>query len=192
MYVFLNFFLLGVCLSIYQVDLFTAFLWLVECSVLFVFLLLLFYLNVKGFYKFTYSHTYIFIYLLVILYLIINFSGYYNSDFSENLNLNYIGIIDNYYESFSNFNCNDLVGLYLSYYTINVIEYLIIGFILLIGSVICVNLYTLNKNIRSQNYSNFLKIFNFFIDYSSFFFLRRQNIIKQGNTKPSLKLFKKK
>ena len=48
LYIFLSFFLFGVSLSILQLDLFTAFLWLIECSVIFVFLLLLFYLNVKG------------------------------------------------------------------------------------------------------------------------------------------------
>ena len=58
LYTFINFFLIGVYLSVFQIELFTAFLWLVECSVLFVFLLLLFFLNIKGSYTYTSSQTY--------------------------------------------------------------------------------------------------------------------------------------
>ena len=56
LYTFINFFLMGLYLSIFQIELFTAFLWLVECSVLFVFLLLLFFLNIKANYIYTYSN----------------------------------------------------------------------------------------------------------------------------------------
>ena len=100
--------------------------------------------------------------------------------------------IDNYYEAIHNSICNDLFGFSISYYLINGVEFVFIGFLLLIGSVICVNLHQTTKNVRSQNYNSYLSVFNFFSDYSSFFFLRRQNLIKQGNTKPSLKIFKKK
>jgi hypothetical protein len=48
------------------------------------------------------------------------------------------------------------------------------------------------KTITRQNYSNFLKIFEFFNDFVTFGFLRIQNIIKQGNTKANLKVFQKK
>ena len=183
---------MGVCLSIFQIDLFTAFLWLVECSVLFVFLLLLFYLNIKGVHKFSFSYTYVYLLLILALFLLLLFSNNFNSDFSENINLCYVGVIDNYYEHFLNPNSNDLVGLYISYYNINAIEYLIIGMLLLIGSVICINLFAMNKNIRTQNYNNYLSLFNFFTDFSSFLFLRKQNLTKQGNTKAALKIFKKK
>jgi len=100
--------------------------------------------------------------------------------------------IDNYYESIYNLICNDLFGFSISYYLINGVEFIIVGFLLLIGSVICVNLHNTTKNVRTQNYSGYLSVFNFFSDYSSFHFIRRQNLIKQGNTKASLKIFKKK
>ena len=87
---------------------------------------------------------------------------------------------------------NDLFGFYISYYTINSVEFIFIGFLLLLGSVICVNLYQINRSSRTNNVSNSLSLFNFFQDFSSFFFLRKQNLIKQGNTKSSLKVFKKK
>ncbi len=114
------------------------------------------------------------------------------SDSDINIDLTFYGLLDNYYESIFNTVTNDLFGFSISYYLLNSIEFILIGFLLLLGSVVCVNLYQTNKNVRAQNYNNFLTVFNFFSDFSSFFFLRRQNLIKQGNTKPSLKLFKKK
>ncbi len=192
LYVFINFFLIGVYLSIFQIELFTAFLWLVECSVIFVFLLLLFYLNIKGSFIYTNATSYFFIFIILLfsffLVLLINS----DSDNNAHFDLNFYGLVDNYYESLYNPVCNDLFGFSISYYLLNGVEFIFIGFLLLIGSVICVNLYQMNKNIRTQNVNNFLTIFNFFNDFSSFFFLRRQNLTKQGNTKASLKMFKKK
>lgn len=115
---------------------------------------------------------------------------YFDSD--NDFDLNFYGLIDNYYEGLFNPVANDLFGFSVSYFLINGVEFLFIGFLLLIGSVICVNLYQMNKNIRVQSYNNFLSLFNFFKDFSSFFFLRRQNLIKQGNTKASVKIFRKK
>lgn len=190
LYTFINFFLIGVYLAIFQIELFTAFLWLVECSVLFVFLLLLFYLNVSGVYNYVYVNTYIYVWVFLFLFTFLILTGYTDSD--VNYDLQFYGLLDNYYESIFNPIMNDLFGFSISYYLVNSIEFILIGFLLLLGSVVCVNLYQTNKNVRTQSYNNFLTIFNFFSDFSSFFFLRRQNIIKQGNTKPSLKLFRKK
>ncbi len=190
LYTFINFFLIGVYLSIFQIELFTAFLWLVECSVIFVFLLLLFYINVKGNFNYTYVNTYVYVWLFFLFFFILLVNFYSESD--SNFDLNLYGLIDNYYESIFNQITNDLFGFSLSYYLINGIEFLFIGFLLLVGSVVCVNLYQMNKNIRTQSYNSYLSVFNFFNDFTSFFFLRRQNLIKQGNVKASLKLFKKK
>ena len=101
-------------------------------------------------------------------------------------------LLDNSYECIFNFIQNDLFVFFISYYVLNNIEFIFIGFLLLIGSIICVNLHSVNKNTRVQNYKSFFNVFNFFTDMCSFFFLRKQNIIKQGNTKPSLKIFFKK
>lgn len=190
LYTFINFFLIGIYLSIFQIELFTAFLWLVECSVIFVFLLLLFYINIKGNFSYIYVNTYIYVWLFFLFFFILLVNFY--SDNDSNFDLNLYGLIENYYESIFNPITNDLFGFSLSYYLINGVEFLFIGFLLLVGSVVCVNLYQMNKNIRTQNYNSYLSIFNFFSDFTSFFFLRRQNLIKQGNVKPSLKLFKKK
>jgi hypothetical protein len=190
MYTFINFFLIGIYLSMFQIEFFTAFLWLVECSVIFVFLLLLFYINIKGVYNYIYTNTYIYIWLLfILLYLVL--INHYNDNDNEYV-LSFYGLLDNYYEALFNPIMNDLFGFSISYYLINAVEFLFIGFLLLLGSVVCVNLYQFNKNVSVQSYNSFLTIFNFFNDFSSFFFLRRQNLVKQGNTKATLKIYKKK
>lgn len=183
---------MGIYLSIFQIELFTAFLWLVECSVLFVFLLLLFFLNIKGSYTYTtaYSYNYIFSLFLLTYFILIN--HYSDSDSLVLVDMGFYGIIDNYYEALYNNITNDLFGFSISYYFINGVEFIFIGFLLLVGSVICVNLYQFNKSVRAQSYNNHITIFNFFTDFTSFFFLRKQNLIKQGNNKASLKIFKKK
>lgn len=47
-YLFLEFFYFGLFLALYNLELFTAFLWLTECVIVFVSILFLFYLNVYG------------------------------------------------------------------------------------------------------------------------------------------------
>ena len=192
LYTFINFFLMGLYLSIFHIELFTAFLWLVECSVLFVFLLLLFFLNIKANYIYTYSNFYNYLILLFLFTYLVLINHYSESDCNSIIDISFYGLLDNYYESLFNPITNDLFGFFLSYYFINGVEFIFIGFLLLIGSVVCVNLYQMNKNVRVQSYNSFISIFNFFNDFSSFFFLRKQNLIKQGNTKASLKIFKKK
>jgi len=194
LYTFLNFFLLGVVLAIFQVELFTAFLWLVECSVLFIFLLLLFYVNVKGFSKNLFCNIQNILIVMFLLFLTNIILLIPKHGVGLNLNLIYENIfsaIDNYYESVYNPINNDLVGLFLSFYTINHVELIIVGFILLVGSVVCITLYNLNRSTREQNYSSYLHIFDFFNDLNTSSFIRRQNIVKQGNAKANTKIFKK-
>ena len=100
--------------------------------------------------------------------------------------------IDNIYEALFNPIQNDLFVFSIGYYTINNVDFLMVGSILFLGSILCVNLYQFNINVRAQVYNSFLSMFNFFNDFTGFLFLRRQNLTKQGNTKASLKIFKKK
>jgi hypothetical protein len=58
LYLFLNFFAVGIYLAVFQVGLFTAFLWLIECSVIFVMLLLFFFLNIKGNYSYVQNNNF--------------------------------------------------------------------------------------------------------------------------------------
>ena len=183
---------MGVYLSIFQIELFTAFLWLVECSVLFVFLLLLFYLNIKGVYSYSTAENYNYLLFLFIFIYFILINYYSESDTNCFVDMNFYGLLENYYEAVYNNISNDLFGFSISYYFLNGVEFIFIGFLLLVGSVICVNLYQFNKSVRVQSYHNYLTVFNLFTDFTSFFFLRKQNLIKQGNNKASLKVFKKK
>lgn len=189
LYVFVLFFLFGVSLSVFQLELFTAFLWLIECSVVFVFLLLLFYLNIKSIFVKTNVHFYN--YLLLSLYFVYLISVMPNSGIHI-LDMSLYFLLDNSYEGVFNFLQNDLFVFFVSYYVINNVEFIFVGFLLLVGSVVCVNLYSVNRCVRLQNYNSFFNVFNFFLDMCGFIFLRKQNLIKQGNTKPSLKIFLKK
>ena len=51
---------------------------------------------------------------------------------------------------------NDLFGIFLSYYYLNSIEYLLIGLLLLIASMVCVNLNKINKGFKFNNYYDLL------------------------------------
>ena len=154
--------------------------------------MLLFFLNIKGSYSYTTSYTYNYIFSLFLLTYFILINHHSDSDSDSLIDMSFYGLVDNYYEALYNNVSNDLFGFSISYYFINGVEFIFIGFLLLIGSVICVNLYQFNKSVRAQSYSSYLTVFNFFTDFTSFFFLRKQNLIKQGNNKASLKVFKKK
>ena len=194
-YIFIYFIYIGIFLSLYNLELFTAFLWLTECVIVFVSVLLLFYINVYGnlnknnniINSFKYYNIYlIFFIFILVLSIPSNFENYI---FIFN-NIYYYW--DNYYEALYNNKMNDLFGLYISYYYINSFELLILGFILLIASLVCVNINKFNRQIKSNNYQSFLSLFDFFEDFSKFFFLRKQNLTDQNLSNPSTRIFKKK
>ena len=190
LFLFVITFLLGIFLAIFQLELFTAFLWLVELTVFFVFLLLLFYINIKGISNNIYMLTYNYYYALVFTFLFFFLFDYLDFDCT---NQTYINIYyDDYYTLYNNYVNNDFYGLYISYYFINVLEFILIGLILLFGSVFCVTLFKVSVNIRFNKYISFFKILNFFSDFVNFFFLRKQNLTKQGFSKETVKIFKKK
>jgi hypothetical protein len=186
----MNFFLAGIYLAVIQIELFTAFLWLVECSVLFVFLLLLFFLNVKGIYYYNHIGYFKSVFILFMLVYLLLLNPLCVEDGFSILGTAFF-LLENYYEGLSNFICNDLVGFSISYYLLSGFEFLLVGFLLLVGSVICVNLYSVSRLVRTQNFSKFLNIFNFFLDFTTSIFIRRQNLVKQASAKAALKLFKK-
>lgn len=192
LYMFILIFIIGIFLGFYQLEIFTAFLWLIECSVIFVMILILLYVNIKGI-KVNYNRYYNLISLFIFFFfLLIN---YYIVDLEFDVVMyDFISpsIYDNLYELLNNDIMNDLFGFYISYYILNVVVLIIIGYILLVGSVLCVNLFKLNKNIRSTNYNEFFNIFSIFFNLINYNFFRKQNLIIQGNTLSSIKVFKKK
>lgn len=195
LYMFLEIFFFGIFISIYQMELFTGFLWVTECTVVFISLLLLFYLNIEGnqvrldlkVFRLYYSFG-----LFIIFVVLMNFS--YGTEFElyVPLALNFIDIWDDFYEALSNTNSNDFMMLTISYYSLNSFEFICVGILLLIGSVVCVNLNKMQKSLKVQKYSNTLDVFNFFKDFVNYVFMRKQNLVDQTMHPASVRLFKKK
>jgi len=67
-----------------------------------------------------------------------------------------------------------------------------IGVLLLIASIVCVNLNKFNRNIKANNYYDLLVLFDFFDDFVKYSFMRKQNLIDQAVRVSSVRLFKKK
>jgi hypothetical protein len=194
-YIFIVFFIFGLFIALYNLELFTAFLWLTECVIVFVSILFLFYLNVYGnvskiniiIYSFKYFGLY-----LGFLFLSNWLSHPFETENNILTELNSFIIWDNYYESLYNNRMNDFFSLYLSYYGINSFEFICVGLLLLIVSLVCVNLNRFNKNFKLNNYYNLFTIFDFFNDFINFFFLRKQNLVDQEINPASTRIFKKK
>jgi hypothetical protein len=87
---------------------------------------------------------------------------------------------------------NDFRALTISYYSINSIEFISIGLILLVGSVVCVNLNKIQKSMRIYKYSTYFNMFDFFKDFLNFTFMRKQNLNTQSLNSASIRIFKKK
>jgi len=194
-YLFLITIYSGLYLAIIQYELFTGFLWVLEFTIVFISIVLLFFLNINlNYIKINFKkYTNIYIYILFFV-LFIYFKIYSSSLFIYSLNYKYILLNDillDFYQSLNNLNNNDFTLLYYSYYIYNSIEFLVIGLFLFFGSIGCV---LLNKEIKNLNYNLFLinfKKYNFYNSFFDFNFLRKQNLNTQSNYKPSLKIYKK-
>lgn len=195
LYLFIQIVLFGLFISFYQMELFTGFLWVVEGTVIFIALLLLFYLNVESNYlKIDFkSLNLLYVYILFFFFILsFEYNYYYSFDTYLPILLNYIDLWEDYYESIYNTNMNDFILLYVSYYNVNSIEFLLIGFFLLIGSVVCVQLNKTQKNLKLQKIQPFLQVFNISFDFINYVFMRKQNLTNQTNAHSTLRIFKKK
>ena len=191
-YLFLTIILIGIYLGLVQGELFTGFLWVIEFTLVFIILLFLFHLNVEG-YSFQISlnySIYFFLFFFIFWLLLQSYFVYYDSNFF--LIFFNIFLWEDYYEAFNNKSLNDFLVLTISYYSFNSVELLLIGFILLIGSVVCVLLNRIQKFSKNNNLLNFFFKISDILNYKNFFFLRKQNVNKQSFYNPSLRVFKKK
>jgi hypothetical protein len=176
-------------------ELFTAFLWLAESVVIFISLLLLFYLNVYSntaqinikFYSLKYYGLFILLFLFNHFYILPNELEFF---IPSNFNSSYLW--DDYYESLWSNILTDLYGLYLSYYRFNSFEFIFIGLVLLIGSLLCVNINKFTRMNKLNSYHDLFLVFDFFKDFVKFIFMRKQNLIDQENHPSSTRIFKKK
>lgn len=178
-----------------QMDLFAGFLWVVEFTVIFISLLLLFYINVEG-NKFSLNlmnnRSYFSFFLFFFFCLFNNYLFIGNNEFYIPLIFNNVDLWDDFYEALNNTNMNDFRALTIGYYSINSIEFIFIGFLLLVGSIVCVNLNKIQKSMRNIKYSQFLNIFDFFKNFLNFTFMRKQNLTNQNLHPTSIRIFKKK
>ena len=99
---------------------------------------------------------------------------------------------DDFYEALNNDKTNDLFGSMLSFYIFNSFEFLVIGVLLLVGSIICVNLNRFLKSNRVYNYPKLFNMFDIFKDSIKTLFMRKQNLVNQEAQVSSTKMFKKK
>ena len=194
LYIFLEIVYLGLVVGLYQLDFFTGFLWAAEFTVVFVILLLLFYLNVESFWAALNLSKYRFsFFFLFLIFFIFNFFYFFSEvECYLPIALNINDLWDDYYEALNNSNMNDFSSLLISYYAVNSLPFVCIGFIFLVASVVCVNMVKLVKTNKNKNVGSFLLIFDFFKNFVNYIFSRKQSLIKQMNSVPSVIILKKK
>ena len=194
-YLFLEIIYFGVFLSYYQLEIFTAFLWLAESVVIFVSLMLLFYttvydnnsqLNLNILNKKT------LIIIVGFFYLILHTMIISETEYFLPIELHINLFWDDFYEALNNDKLNDLFGSMLSFYLFNSFEFLVIGLLLLVGSIICVNLNRFLKSNRVYNYPKLFNLFDIFKNSIKTLFMRKQNLVNQESQVSSTKMFKKK
>jgi hypothetical protein len=98
---------------------------------------------------------------------------------------------EDYYEALWLVAANDVASLSVSYYTINNIELVIVGFLLLVGSVICVNLNKYQRSNKNSKINEEMTLSNIFNHLVNSVFIRKQNMVSQNIFKASLNIFKK-
>ena len=190
-YLFLQIAYFGLILSVLQLDLFTGFLWVTELTILFVFLILCFYLNAEGSFSYLNKKTATFVYFFIFC-LVFLFVFWSNTESNYLFIYNYVDLWDDFYESVDNSLMTDFHGLFCIYYYFNSFYTITIFFILFVCSVVCVVLNKNSKLNKKQKVGTYLSIFNYFKDFSNFFFYRKQNLSKQTMRIPATKIFKKK
>ena len=197
MYMFFLIFYFGLVLSLVQADLFTGFLWTTEFTIILIALILFFYLNVEGsILKINLKISNFFFTFFLLFFLFFFFfknSQFSNIDYYNDLNWIFFNFyFDDWYESLNNFLMTDFISLYTTYYSINSIEFLIVGYLLFLGSLIAVSLNKSYKYSKIHDNSSFLKLFNFFNNFLNYSFLRKQTLNDQSYYDPNIRLFKKK
>ncbi len=193
-YLLIQTILCGLMLTYYNMDLFSAFLFLAEFVIIFISILLIFYLNVYGNTNRNISIFYLKRNFFLILPAFLNITNNIYSEldnFSEFF-INSSLFYDNYYVYLNLSMFNDFYGLFISLFNLNTIPTLIIAYLLLIGSFIAVNIHVSIKSVKTLKYSNFFLVFDIFKDFSKFIFMRKQNLTDQLHTSSSTRVFSKK
>lgn len=176
-------------------EVYTGFLWVIECVVVFALILLFISEKPTNNWQESLDRVNSLVYPLLLGLIILGESYNYNTASSETLTtllLNVNGYWEQYYEALQNFNANDLIATLISYYSYNAYLLIILGFLILIASVILIILNKLITTSSIQSLDSFLHIFNFFKNELTVFFLRQQNLINQQNKTTSTRFLKRK
>lgn len=194
-YFILVVFFLGLLLSFLQLEVYTGFLWVVECVIVFALILLFISEKPTSNWQESLDKLNILIYPLLLSFFIlleINTYSIFSHDTISTILLNVNCFWEQYYEALKNFNANDLIATLISYYSYNANLLLLLGFLILVVSVILI---ILNKFIVVNNVQSldaFLRIFSFFKNEITVFFLRQQNLTNQQNKPATSRILKRK
>ncbi len=185
-------FMFAITLVLLDLDIFAGFLLLIESVVILMLFFLIIYIspNISNSKNLQRWRT---VSLIVVILGAPSVFSYHTlgNDFFHSFSVS-VYFLDEFYEAFSDFTGNDLTGLYTSLYLTNSILLVIIGFLLLIASVICVVLVSFFTGYRNFNMNIFLDLINVAKTCYSFIFLRKQNLSKQGRAAPSTRVVNKK
>ncbi len=183
----------GLYLALSQMELFLGFFWVVEFTVIFISILLLFSLNIEGLnfnLNLYINKLFFFIFFYFFLFFFIFF---YFQNFIELVWIFFYDFLnDNFYYSLSNYVLNDFLSLYFNYYLFNSFEFVCIGLILFSGSLSCIFLNFVTKKKNNKDDFFFFKFFSLHNNHLNFSFLRKQNLLKQNFLNSSVRIFKKK
>lgn len=192
-YFFLEIFFIGIFLNLYQIDILVAFFWLSELTIIFIFMFFLISLNytivlntLNNFLKnyFAIGFTFFFMYYFL-MHLITEYNFFL---FKTNI----FDLWEQYYDSINNNILNDLFIFFLIYFFFNGYEFLLLMFLLLLSTILCVKFNNFIFQYKIFNEENNKLNLLFFENYFNFFFLRKQNLIKQMFSLPFTQLLFKK
>lgn len=186
MYLFLLILFMGSVLCLLNNELTAGFLWVGEILVVFVFLLLILYINVNGDSKKFYNKNNIFFLPFIVFFLL--FFEHDVTLLEDDLLFFYCDLywVD-YYEALNDYNNNDLYGFYVSYYILNNFILMIFGLILFFGSIICVLLFRTVKVIKFNNIGGFFDFLKFSQNFLYSIFMRKQDLFEQNTFFATLK-----
>jgi len=193
-YLFFYIFFFGIFMFYYQLDLFSMFLWLSEFVIVFIFILFSFYFD--PFYKIENefektNNKKMYISLVITFLMFFFFFVYGELEFFNPLVFYNVFVWNDYYFSLHFYIITDLETSFSSYYFFNSFYLIIFGYILLIGTLVCINLNFLivqDNNLKIKEYFN---TFDFYKDFVDYIFLRNQNLNDQTNQEIYSKFFKK-
>jgi hypothetical protein len=185
-------FLFATNLVILDLDIFAGLLLLIESVVILMLFFLIIYLtpNINFAQKNQKWKVYIVLFIMIFILSLYSYNPLGEFFFYQFSITSYF--YDDFYEALHELFVNDLMGIFVTMYITNSLLLVVVGFLLLIASIICVVLVSFFTKLRNYSFKNFLSIFSIIKTCYSFIFLRKQNLAKQGRSTASTRIFEKK